>query len=88
MTVITEPRWGGAKGFFGSGGLVLLKVSGTGLVIVCCYGALEERTLTAGQNYTVDTGHIVGFDSTVQFAVQSPADGSRQSWAAKGWSVG
>lgn len=70
MTVAMDASWGGSKGFFGSGGLVLLKISGSGQVIVCCYGALEERTLSAGQNYTVDTGHIVGFDSTVQFAVQ------------------
>ena len=70
MNVNMDASWGGAKGFFGSGGLVLLKISGNGQVVACSYGAIEERTLAAGQIYTVDTGHIVGFDATVQFAVQ------------------
>ena len=70
MGVNMDASWGGAKGFFGGGGLVLLKITGAGHLIACSYGAIEERTLTNGQIYTVDTGHIVGFDSTVQFAVQ------------------
>jgi uncharacterized protein (TIGR00266 family) len=68
--VTIDASWGGAKGFFGSGGLVLLRVGGSGQVIVCCYGALEERTLAPGQSYTVDTGHIVALDATVRFEVQ------------------
>jgi uncharacterized protein (TIGR00266 family) len=77
MNVNIDASWGGAKGFFGSGGLVLLKVSGSGQVVVCSYGAIEERVLAPGQNYTVDTGHIVGFDSTIQFSV-----GKSGSWSA------
>lgn len=68
--VEVDARWGGAKGFFGSGSLILLKVSGQGKVLAGCYGAIEERVLQAGQRYTVDTGHIVGFDGTVQFNVK------------------
>jgi uncharacterized protein (TIGR00266 family) len=68
--VTMDASWGGAKGFFGSGGLILLKVSGSGKVVAATYGAIEERTLAPGQRYIVDTGHIVGFDATVQFAVQ------------------
>jgi len=67
--IVTDASWGGAKGFFGGGGLILLKVSGQGQVLACAYGAIEERTLGAGQVYVVDTGHIVGFDSSVQFAL-------------------
>jgi uncharacterized protein (TIGR00266 family) len=70
MSVVTDASWGGAKGFFGGGGLILLKVSGQGQVLACSYGAIEERVLAAGQAYIVDTGHIVGFDASVQFAVQ------------------
>ncbi len=62
--------WGGAKGFFGSGGLILLKVTGSGTLLSGCYGAIEERVLTAGQKYTVDTGHIVGFDGGMGFQVR------------------
>ncbi len=65
-----DSKWGGARGFFGSGSLVLLKVSGRGKVVLGCYGAIEERMLTTGETYTVDTGHIVGFDGSVQFKVR------------------
>lgn len=68
--VSIDASWGGSKGFFGGGGLILLKVSGSGKVIAATYGAIEERTLAPGQRYIVDTGHIVGFDASVQFSVQ------------------
>ena len=70
MNVSMDASWGGSKGVFGVGGLVLLKITGNGKVLACSYGAIEERVLGPGQIYTVDTGHIVGFDATVQFAVQ------------------
>ncbi len=70
MGVSMDASWGGAKGFFGGGGLVLLKVGGAGKVVACSYGAIEERVLSAGQSYVVDTGHIVGMDASVQFTVQ------------------
>lgn len=70
MSVVIDASWGGAKGFFGGGGLILLKVSGQGKALACAYGAIEERVLDKGQSYVVDTGHIVGFDSSVQFSVQ------------------
>lgn len=68
--VVTDASWGGARGFFGGGGLILLKVSGAGKLLASTYGAIEERTLAPGQRYTVDTGHIVGFDASIQFTVQ------------------
>lgn len=68
--VTMDTKWGGAKGFFGSGSLLLLRISGQGQVLMAAYGAIEVRELQAGQRYIVDTGHIVGFDASVQFAVQ------------------
>jgi uncharacterized protein (TIGR00266 family) len=65
-----DAKWGGAKGFFGSGTLVLLNCSGSGELLAGCYGAVEERILQAGQKYTVDTGHIIGFDAAVSFSVR------------------
>lgn len=70
MGVSMDASWGGSKGFFGGGGLILLKVTGRGKVIASSFGAIEERTLAAGQKYIVDTGHIVGFSASVQFAVR------------------
>ncbi|MCX6551998.1 MAG: TIGR00266 family protein, partial [Acidobacteria bacterium] len=69
MGVTMDASWGGSKGFFGGGGLILLKVSGSGKLVAATYGAIEERVLAPGQRYVVDTGHIVGFDATVQFSV-------------------
>lgn len=70
MGVNVDAKWGGSKGFFGAGGLILLKVSGRGKIVLGTYGAIEERHLQPGQKYTVDTGHIVGFDGNMQFNVR------------------
>lgn len=68
--VSMDSSWGGSKGFFGGAGLILLKISGRGKCIAASYGAIEERHLSEGEDYIVDTGHIVGFDSTVKYTVQ------------------
>ena len=70
MTVTMDSSWGGSKGFFGGGGLILLRVGGRGKIIISSFGAIEERTLSAGQKYVVDTGHIVGFEASAQFTVK------------------
>ncbi len=70
MSVTMDSSWGGAKGFFGGGGLVLLKMGGQGKVVVSSYGAIFERTLGNGERYIVDTDHIVGLDASIEFTVQ------------------
>jgi uncharacterized protein (TIGR00266 family) len=70
MGVTVEAGWGGARGFFGGPGLILLRVSGQGKTLISVYGAIEERILAPGQRYTVDTGHIVGMDASIQFNVR------------------
>lgn len=65
-----DATWGGAKGFFGSGSLVLLQCTGHGTLLAGCYGAIEERVLGPGEKYVVDTGHIVGFEGAVDFSVR------------------
>jgi uncharacterized protein (TIGR00266 family) len=69
--ITTDTSWGGAKGFFGGAGLLLLKITGQGKLLAGCYGAIEERVLAAGQKYTIDTGHIVGFDGSVTFNIKT-----------------
>jgi len=68
--VTIDSKWGGAKGFFGGVSLILLKASGQGEILTASYGAIEERTLAAGEKYIVDTGHIVGFDANMTFEVK------------------
>ena len=48
--------------------LFWLKLSGKGSVILNSFGGIYERNLT--ENYIVDTGHIVAFESTLQFEVK------------------
>lgn len=60
-------KWGGAKGFFSGQGLVLLKASGTGDLFFNSYGAILEIDVT--DEYIVDTGYIVAFESTLDYKV-------------------
>ena len=65
-----ETKWSGAKGFFGSKGLIMLRLSGHGTLVVSSYGAIHPMTLEAGQSYVVDTGHLVTFDEQMHFDVK------------------
>lgn len=67
--VAVDTSWGGARGFFSGAGLILLRLTGSGTLLAGSYGAIEERVLSAGQKYFVDTGHIVGFESSVTFNI-------------------
>jgi uncharacterized protein (TIGR00266 family) len=66
-----DTKWGGAKTFFASEGLIMLKVFGQGLAILSSYGAIHELDLADGQRYTVDTGHLVAFTENMGFNVRS-----------------
>ena len=68
-----ETKWSGAKTFFGSEGLIMLRVRGTGTLIVSSYGAIHPMVLEAGQEYVVDTGHLVTFEEQVGFKVKKVA---------------
>ncbi len=64
-------RWGGARTFFASEGLIMLLASGRGQVLLSSYGAIHELDLDAGERYTVDTGHLVAFSQDIGFTVRS-----------------
>jgi uncharacterized protein (TIGR00266 family) len=65
-----DTQWGGARSFFGSEGLFLLRASGHGDVILSSYGAIHRVEIAAGQPYRVDTGHVVAFSSGLEFQVE------------------
>lgn len=65
-----ETKWSGAKTFFASEGLIMLRVSGVGSLIVAAYGAIEEIELGPGERFTVDTGHLVTFTEGIGFDVR------------------
>ena len=71
MNVQLDTKWGGAKTFFASEGLILLRASGSGRLVLSSYGAIHELTLEAGQVYTLDTGHLVAFSEKIGFKVRA-----------------
>ncbi len=64
-----DTSWGGGKTFFSGEGLIVLKVSGTGDLVLSSYGAIHSIDLQAGQQYIVDTGHMVGWSDGVNYEV-------------------
>jgi uncharacterized protein (TIGR00266 family) len=67
--VEVDTGWGGSKTFFSGEGLIVLKVSGTGDLVISSYGAIHAIDLAPGQQYTVDTGHMVGWSEGVTYEV-------------------
>jgi uncharacterized protein (TIGR00266 family) len=67
--VETQLRWGGLRSLFGGEGLVLLGCSGQGDVFVNSYGGIVE--IPVDGSYTVDTGHLVCFEGTLDFSIKS-----------------
>jgi len=70
MGIEVDTKWGGAKTFFASEGLIMLRASGMGKLLLSSYGAIHEVELGAGETYTVDTGHLVAFSEGVGFRVR------------------
>lgn len=68
--VDVDTSWGGAKTFFSGEGLVLLRITGPGDLLVSAYGAIQEVPLQPGQSHVVDTGHVVGFTEGVGYQVR------------------
>jgi uncharacterized protein (TIGR00266 family) len=69
--VQVDTKFGGAKTFFASEGLFLLKCTGTGTLLLSSYGAIHEQTLGPGEKFTVDTGHLVAFPESIGFTVRA-----------------
>lgn len=69
--VVTDTKWSGARTFFGGEGLIMLRCSGVGTLILSSYGAIHELDLAAGETYTVDTGHLVAFSEKMGFKVRA-----------------
>jgi uncharacterized protein (TIGR00266 family) len=66
-------KWGGARSFFASEGLFLLHLHGQGQVMLSSFGAIHQVQLDGVRPFIVDTGHVVAFDSTVQWNVRKIA---------------
>jgi uncharacterized protein (TIGR00266 family) len=65
-----DTKWGGAKTFFASEGLIMLRAQGQGKLLLSSFGAIHEVNLEIGQGFTVDTGHLVAFSEGIGFRVR------------------
>jgi len=63
-------KWGGARSFFASEGLFLLHLKGNGHVLLSSFGAIHQVPVDSSQSLVIDTGHIVAFDSSLQWNVR------------------
>lgn len=66
-------KFGGAKSFFGGEGLFVLQISGSGLLLVASFGAIYRRNLRTGEQYVVDTGHLVAWEGHMQYNLRKAA---------------
>ena len=71
--VQVDTKWSGAKTFFGGEGLIMLRVSGQGKLIISSYGAIHAIELAEGQSYVIDTGHLVSFNANMSYQVKKVA---------------
>lgn len=69
-----ETKFAGMQ-MLGGEGAFLVKVSGTGTLLLSSYGAIHKVVLAAGEQYVVDTGHIVAFDAAVKYEMTKAAKG-------------
>ena len=58
------------SGLFGGEGFIMQRLSGNGTAFVEVDGELVEYTLASGQQMIVDTGNVLGFESTVAIDIQ------------------
>jgi uncharacterized protein (TIGR00266 family) len=61
-------------GLFGGEGLILQKYSGQGTVFIHACGDFINKDLKPGEVLKVDTGSVVGFDSTVDYDISRAGD--------------
>ncbi len=69
-SVDVDAKWGGGKTFFSGEGLILLRCAGQGDMLLSAYGAIRYAELAPGESMTLDTGHVVAFDESVQYKVR------------------
>ncbi|MEO8648025.1 MAG: TIGR00266 family protein [Acidobacteriota bacterium] len=73
LSLVVDTKFGGAKSFFGGEGLFVLQVSGAGLLLVSTFGAIHRKTLRPGEQYVIDTGHLVAWEGHMQYNLRKAA---------------
>ena len=69
-TRLTINTQGSIRGMLSGEGLFLLTVQGSGLLLLSSFGAIHQKVLAPGEEYIVDTGHIVAFEGSVEYRLE------------------
>jgi uncharacterized protein (TIGR00266 family) len=73
--VEVDAKWGGFKALVGGEGGFLIRLSGSGPVVIACYGALDTVRLGDGERLVLDSGHMVAFEEGVQMTLRRAVEG-------------
>jgi len=68
-----DTKFGGAKSWIGGEGLFLLQVTGAGLLLVSSFGAIHRKMLRPGEQYVIDTGHLIAWEGQMQYNLRKAA---------------
>jgi uncharacterized protein (TIGR00266 family) len=60
-----------STGFFGGEGFLMQKYEGAGYVWLEIYGAVQERTLEAGEKLVVSSGYVAAMDASCTMDIES-----------------
>jgi uncharacterized protein (TIGR00266 family) len=74
-----DTKWGGFKSIGGGEGAFLIRVTGSGDVVLGAYGAIETVELAGGEQMVLDSGHLIAFDPTVEFTTRKVTKGIAQT---------
>src|SRR5690606_12318531 len=78
-SVSLDTQWGGFKNLTGGEGGFLVHATGTGKIVLSCYGAVERHQLAPGQGLVVDSGHLVAYSDGTQFTTRRVTKGMMQT---------
>jgi len=70
-----ETQFAGMQNLFGGEGGFVINATGDGVVVLGAYGAIDQVDLGPGEALTVDSGHVVAFDATMQSRLRRAVEG-------------
>jgi uncharacterized protein (TIGR00266 family) len=68
----TRAEW---RTFFGGEGLFIMHATGAGTVLLSTFGAVRSIDLQPGEQYIVDTGHLVAYTAGMPMQIKKSAKG-------------
>src|SRR5258705_82680 len=82
-----DAKWGGLKNLMGGEGGFIVRATGTGTLVLACFGALDIWDLAPGEKFILDTNHMGAYDKSVNYTLRRAVEGrSIQSLnSGEGW---